>query len=224
MLIKTIEQLNNITKEDYDKVLLVYIKDLMLEDDLIKIFNFCNLNVICIYTPKATLNKHNSKFAIFQKLQYFSLYNRSDNKWLDEFNIFDDKLLLYNVNIDFCVFNLITQKDTFSKLKKINTFNLGERDNLLYDKSFYDGFLHNLPENLEYLQVSINIYQYLNNLPLTLKELVLIVKPFNFKDFDKDKIIKYVKLPMNCSLKILYTTQDFNNYIGPQILFECTDT
>ena len=220
MSINTIEQLKNVKKEDYGKIHFVGITDLILEDDFKNIFNFINLYSICIHVPKPVINKYKSKFAILQKLQYLSLYDRRDSKWLDEINLFENKLLLYNVNIDFCVFNLITEKENFAKIKSINTFNLGERDNLLYDKTFYDGFLHNLPEDLEYLQVSINVYKYLDNLPLSLRELVLIVKPFNLKDFDKDKIINYIKLPMNCNFKILYATSDFFNYAEPKVLFE----
>lgn len=223
--ITTIEQLDNFNYS-YDNVTIVTIYEKISDNaHLDKIFKFKNLKFLGLLINKNMEKTLCNSLSIFQKLHKFniSFYRENDVSDEDDINYINSFVKLsenfmYNNqnliiehleycpgfdNCDYCNFkqnfhNVLV----YNSITNINILNIDAHSYFLLD---------NLPHTVEKLQINIKekyLYVKLNNLPPSLKELIIVHK--NMNNNDKNNVISNIKLPFQCSISFVDECEYFN--------------
>jgi hypothetical protein len=202
MRIKNSTDLYNIKKKDYKKVLYLEISDIQIDEILFeKILNFKNVRYLyfsCNFDY--TKNKNLVKLANLQNLYYYKI------KFTDNGYKFYENNNQIHINDNKCVISIIDNKyinqlmhnEIYKYLTSINIIYLKEKNIIL----------SNLPNTLKYLQIYFSLRdkelfedQYINNLPLFLEFLIIILEDiYLFQNINS--IVEKIKLPLNCKLVI----------------------
>jgi hypothetical protein len=215
--ITTIEQLNNFN-DLCENVTVISIYGKILNDvHLDKIFKFKNLKFLGLLINKNMEKTLCDSLSLFQKLHKINILFYEDNDVSDEDEIFinsfeglNEKLMCQNQNLiiehfEYCLgfdnCNYCDFKQNFnsilvnSSVANINILNIDVHSYFL---------LHNLPDTVEKLQINIKdkyLYVDLNNLPYSLKELIIVHSNMNNNNINN--MISKLKLPFGCNISFI---------------------
>lgn len=221
MSISTIIEMDNITSDEYPLIKKVCIDKFLNDTYIEKIFNYVNLEKLIILMSKHQFAMYCDKLAILKKIKKIRIYDPQNESFKTKFrnnksivlkgdsglynlpNIctYNDCMLVENlgkcrnhngVNTKCLLCKLRLEIINNSQIKHINVLNLNVNSYSI---------LNNLPQNLEYLKLPYISNNKLTNIPLNLKEFVFHMPKKTNESLDK--ITYSLKLPFECSLSFV---------------------
>jgi hypothetical protein len=185
---------------------------ILSNEHLEKIFKFKNIEYLRLLIGKNMKEKLCDKMAMFQKLHtcLVEFYNEDDTIEreivISNLSSVDKNLMYFEHNLTILNFNYLFDNYNFKNNFENILINFSITNINIFNIDFHSYFLlDNLPNTVEKLQINVymgHLHIKLNNLPYSLKELVIIHK-IKFDIEDKNIIISNVKLPFGCKIKFI---------------------